>query len=629
MNDRDSTMRTKLLMLIVFISSVISELNGSTYYVSPDGEDSYTKIQAQNPATPWRSITKAASIVVAGDRIIVKEGTYHESDIEFTHSGNSSNWITITNEPGSKPVITGSGVRGILILGEKENTYTKSHFVINGLTFRGYQNDGISIFYADYIICSNIHAYDNGDAGILVVDSDHIVVQDSELHHNGWKSSGDSGWGDGLTINNHKAFGKSTIVRRNVMYANWQKRAEFYWDGNGLTLDMAGTGGVHIIANNVFFNNGGCGVLNNNTGNMAIVHNVLFRNMADYNRCRNEGELHLTQNWVDNTLLKNNIIYSRLRTKLYSNLRPIVRDGGVDSGEDVIENNLIWGENGENTIVLWFQYRSVESWISDKSPSTLTGDPGFVSAPFDNEFTTFHGSEWIEMNIDDYDFKLRHDSQCIDKGTFLTKTTAGGSGREISVETARYFTDGFGIEDQGDVIQVGLNTPVRITFIDYDNNIITVNQNVSWNNGDGVSLLYYGTAPDIGAYEYTLQYLPHQSYDIHATITLTRPITWGDKTISILLTTSKRVIKVPTPLILNECDGSTTDIPLEGEIPGQNFFGNLKLDDSIADGPACFLLPKESLIGIEGSVGNTIIQEDSIYIDQTSPISPLSIEIKK
>jgi len=487
--------RLKILICFALIfGAVFSEgsSHADTYYVAPNGSDS-------NPGTesrPWLTIGKAARTLAAGDTAYVKDGVYNEGPISFANSGTStSRMITIANAPDHRPVMTNSGkLRGFYI-------YSRSYIKIEGFTLHGFDNDGVSIFYSDYIVCSNLHAYDNGDAGILVVDSDHIVIQDSHLHHNGWKSTGDSGWGDGVTINNHKANGKSSIVRRNLMYANWQKRAGSFWDGNGHTWDMAGTGGVHIMANNVFFNNGGCGVLNNNTGNMAIIHNVLFRNMADYNRCRNEGEMYLIKDWVGNTLLKNNIIYARPSTALYPSLYPILREGDTSSNE-VIQNNLVWGEKEENTIIYWFKRMPLETWIRDVAPSTLTGDPGFVSASFDNEFTTFHGGEWIKMDINDYNFRLRQDSQCIDKGAHLTKATSRGPGTNIQVETARYFTDGFGIKDQGDLIQVGSNSPVRITRIDYVNNMITVDRSISWNIGDGVSLPYNGSTPDIGTFEH-------------------------------------------------------------------------------------------------------------------------------
>ncbi|MCJ7812395.1 right-handed parallel beta-helix repeat-containing protein, partial [bacterium] len=344
-------------------------------------------------------------------------------------------------------------------------------------------------------VLSQICAYDNGNAGINVVDSDHILVQDSELHRNGWNSEGDSGWGDGLTINNHKAVGRTSVVRRNIMYANWQKRPGSYWDGNGFTLDMAGDNGIHIVANNIFFNNGGTGLLAGDTGNLILVHNVFLRNMSD-SRCRNTADLYLVQTGVHDSKLKNNIIYSR------PDIWTIDRYIGDDDA--LIENNFIWGQDEKNTKIWWLDWKAVtmDYWILNRAPSTLHGDPGFVSAPHDKGFISYHNSEWIDMNIEDYDFRLAAYSQCIDQGGFLTETVSGGSGNRITVEDAYYFTDGFGIEGQGDVIKVGTNAPVIITEIDYDQNILVVDRSISWNRGDYVSFPYNGAAPDVGAFEF-------------------------------------------------------------------------------------------------------------------------------
>ena len=42
----------------------------------------------------------------------------------------------------------------------------------------------------------------------------------------------------------------------------------------------------------------------------------------------------------------------------------------------------------------------------------------------------------------------------------------------------------------------------RNMAIDYESNLITVDQSISWREGVGVSLAYRGSAPDIGAHEY-------------------------------------------------------------------------------------------------------------------------------
>ena len=85
---------------------------------------------------------------------------------------------------------------------------------------------------------------------------------------------------------------------------------------------------------------------------------------------------------------------------------------------------------------------------------------------------------------------------------FLTRTTSSGQGKVIPVEDANYFMDGWGIIE-GDRIQLqDESRSVRVVAIDYESNLITVDQNVSWRDGAGVSLTYRGLAPDIGAHEY-------------------------------------------------------------------------------------------------------------------------------
>jgi hypothetical protein len=490
-------MKIRMVLVSLFLLSFAPLSSGATYYVAPEGDDSHTTLQAQSPDTPWKTISKATSEAQAGDTILVADGLYEEGEITFAHSGTSSAWITLKAAPGANPTITKPGeLRGIFI-------YERSYITIDGFAVKGFDNDGIGIFWSDHILCENIHAYDNGNAGIDVVGTNYVIIQDSILHHNGWNPQ--SGWGDGLSINNHYLFDEVdqwySVVRRNLMYANFQKN-ERVWDGNGMTLDQAGTGGVHIMANNIFFNNGGKGILNATTGNMAIIHNVLFRNLADYNMTHGMGDMVLSNDWVGNTILKNNILYARPRTAYYQQVYPVVRDGDPNENE-VIENNLIWGENEENTRIYWFESVPIDTWIQERAPTTLRGDPGFIGAPFNNGFTTFRGGEWIDMEFEDYDFSLKSDSQCIDVGAFLTHTTSAGTGTQIQVETARYFTDGFGMVGEGDVIQIGFNEPVQITDVDYETNTITVDRSLSWNQEDGVSFPFQGTLPDVGALEYS------------------------------------------------------------------------------------------------------------------------------
>src|SRR5262245_37053994 len=60
-----------------------------TFYVDTvSGSNLNTVAQAQNPATPWKTIKRALGVAIGGDTVIVKPGTYMES-VESKRDGTS------------------------------------------------------------------------------------------------------------------------------------------------------------------------------------------------------------------------------------------------------------------------------------------------------------------------------------------------------------------------------------------------------------------------------------------------------------------------------------------------------------------------------------------------------------
>ena len=92
-------------------SYIINSGTGKTYYVSSStGNDDYNSTQAQNPATPWRTITKvnAYTGLVAGDSVLFKRGEIFDGNIVINKSGSSSLPITYSAYgAGDKPIING------------------------------------------------------------------------------------------------------------------------------------------------------------------------------------------------------------------------------------------------------------------------------------------------------------------------------------------------------------------------------------------------------------------------------------------------------------------------------------------------------------------------------------------
>ena len=98
------------LLLIVVLSGYAFASAGNVYFVSSSaGNDSYTATQAQNPATPWKTLAKVNSFsFVAGDRVLLARGDVWREPLVPSSSG-------ITNVPiafdaygtGAAPEITG------------------------------------------------------------------------------------------------------------------------------------------------------------------------------------------------------------------------------------------------------------------------------------------------------------------------------------------------------------------------------------------------------------------------------------------------------------------------------------------------------------------------------------------
>ena len=101
-----------ILISVVLLSFFDKAQAGNNYYFSSSiGDDSRTSLQAQNPNTPWKSITKLNaffSSLAPGDSILFKRNEVFYGTITPTVSGTLALPIVISAYgTGAKPVITG------------------------------------------------------------------------------------------------------------------------------------------------------------------------------------------------------------------------------------------------------------------------------------------------------------------------------------------------------------------------------------------------------------------------------------------------------------------------------------------------------------------------------------------
>ena len=337
---------------------------------------------------------------------------------------------------------------------------------------------------------------------------------------------------DGIQCNSDIDENRGIIIRNNIMYNNAENN-----------IDLKGTKYIIIEGNTLYSgegdNDGGCkphsggGDSNHDRGGgtggighggSTKSYEVIIRNNIIYDN--NSGLLlrNKSRGWMvyNNTIANNsrdyngpNSDYTWTRKPIFTGIR-----GGSPQKNHVIKNNII-GDNPQTEMdapgsmncdynlyfntykaITFAHFKGNHDWdlinfnqwkniINGDQHSLTTTNPQFVNVP-----------SRPNGNHSKYNFSLQSNSPAIDKGNFLTTTSSGGSGKQIKVKDARFFYNGFGVT-QGDLVQFeGQTQTARVTQVNYNTNTITVDKSLTWTSGQGISLPYSGSSPDIGAFEY-------------------------------------------------------------------------------------------------------------------------------
>lgn len=288
-------------------STLSSPVNGAEYYVAVNGSGASDDNNGLFPTYqggqdgPWLSIQHAADTMAAGDMAYVRAGTYYESAITFAHSGMPDAPITLTNYQSEEVVIDGSRVKdnfpGIWIT-EGRGYYIIKGFIIRNMGWSGIATledttepyrgitiqdcilhdngwSGIDLAAVDGFVIENVESYNNAFYGLNISGSKdgalsaaYGIVQTSSFHHHTGKE------GHGMAINQ----GHDIIVRDSVAYHNtihgfdasdWPKKGELSYN-----LSFEG---------NRSYDNGVAGFsINSDTHHVTYQNNIAYRNGADW-----------------------------------------------------------------------------------------------------------------------------------------------------------------------------------------------------------------------------------------------------------------------------------------------------------------------------------------------------------
>lgn len=222
-------MMNKLLMLIglaLIVSGIpcsaqfTAPVAGTIYYVTPTGDDDNTG----DFTHPWRTIQKAADTLVAGDTVYIRTGTYHEQAVP-QNSGSAGQPITYAAYPGETATIDGSSITLQDDLDGLLNVAGKSYIVVSGLRIINAgpygNNAGIMVLNSDHITVTNNSTYNTNSSGIGVWGSNNIIVDNNRVDE-----AGGGGWQECITI-----AGTDTFEVRNNEVLNCHKEGIDAKDG--------------------------------------------------------------------------------------------------------------------------------------------------------------------------------------------------------------------------------------------------------------------------------------------------------------------------------------------------------------------------------------------------------------
>ncbi|MDP4239040.1 MAG: T9SS type A sorting domain-containing protein [Bacteroidota bacterium] len=410
---------TTLFFIFNFLVSILYAQ--AIFYVAPTGNDASTgTIDA-----PWKTISKAATTLTAGQTAYVRAGTYTGS-VSIKNSGTAGNLITLMAYPGEKPIIDGQGSANLLmnlnnqsyikvsgfqlqnaymgISGAKSNVIIENNYVYN------FTNPGISLaFCTNSVVIGNVAekcCSTSWGECITFSQCEYIDIINNEVKNGVANPNG----GEGLDVKSSKhmrVFGnKIHDLQKLGLYLDSYDGLNYdlevfnnlvYNCADGIVISSEERNAVEKIwiYNNIVYNSGYCGigVVNWPThadGTLYPINNITIEN----NTVSTSNAILIDAKNGTNFFIRNNVVYNYNFIN-YTN-KPV---------SITLENNI-----------------SNSGTLSSFGTNSILADPKFVS-PTTSDYHLSSTSPAIDKgksnNVTfDYDFNARPIGSNIDMGAY-------------------------------------------------------------------------------------------------------------------------------------------------------------------------------------------------------------------
>jgi len=222
--------------------------SGTCYYVATSGSDA-------NPGTsalPFRTIQQAASVVSAGDGVLVQDGVY-PGGITVTASGTASNWIVFRAAHKWGAVIDGNN------FAVSANFSARGNYIrIEGFDIRRSDRGGIEAYNGNelqatnhdvMIVGNHIHDIgrictdDTGGRSGIELYASNVTIDGNLIENIGRLAPGEQGCSPSSTnYQNHDhgiyaAVGDNALVKNNVFYNCLRGWPIHRYSGGGATMN--------------------------------------------------------------------------------------------------------------------------------------------------------------------------------------------------------------------------------------------------------------------------------------------------------------------------------------------------------------------------------------------------------
>jgi hypothetical protein len=294
--------RLRKFCFILFILFGACPAYCSTYFVATDGSDS----NSGTIESPFKTINKAVTLVVAGDTIYLRGGVHdYNATISISKSGSSGNLITLQNYQNETVIVDFSKMPRVNNTRGIQMNAGINYWHFKGFTVRYAPDNGIYV-NSSYNIFEQIIMHHNADSGITLYANasaspayNQVINCDSYLNYDPYVTGENAdGFAAKGPTSDPYALGPGNVFRGCRAWYNSDDGFDLWWARKSVRIEncWAFRNGIDVWGMGAAFNGDGQGIkLGQGFGAHKVIHCMSYNNKHngfDLNRSNGDTEVN-------------------------------------------------------------------------------------------------------------------------------------------------------------------------------------------------------------------------------------------------------------------------------------------------------------------------------------------------